>query len=398
MKHYILLFLMLFGIQITSWSKNKTWICINENGETVFKIEAIYVSEFSNGLAKVKKNTLVNNQWVTGYGFINTSGQVVIPCDLEKAMNFKAEVTWIKKKNENFYRLINKNGVEIPTKHYEKVKNFFHFQQDVCAVFENGKMGFINANGQEIIPCQYVGSSVFTEGLASVCKADSQVEAYGFINKTGEVVIPLSFKQAGYSSFNNGLARATVNGKTVLIDKTGKIIFKTDKGNIQGQEFGRILVITKPNRRGWGWLNFNDEFVIDAEYDYAQNFNEDGYAIVEKNDLKGVIDTTGKVVIPLIYETVYHDITKDGYFAGVLPSNGETVSLANAEKHYFDKNFQKIPLEKVKYLMSARYGNRIIFSDINNRKGYLNREYQIVIPAQYSKADFFSEGLAWVRE
>lgn len=383
-------------INIIGYSKNKNWTCINENGETIFRIEAMRVYEFKNGLARVYKNTLVNNQWVTGYGYINQKGEVVIPCDLEKAMDFESDVTWVKKKGEDFYRMINKQGKIIPTKEYKKVKNFFDFQKDICAVFEDGKMGFVDSTGKERIPCKYTGSSVFTEGLASVCLANAKEEAYGFINRNGEAVIPLAYKQAGSSSFRKGLARASVGGSTVLVDKTGKIVFQTKKGNIQGHNYGRILVITKPNRRGWGWLDFNDKFVINPEYDYAQNFNEDGFAIVEKNGLKGVIDTTGKVIIPLEYETVYHDITKDGFFAGVLPSKGGAISMANTQKHYFDKNLDRIELDNIKYIMSARYGNRIPFSDMNNRKGYLNRNFEIAIPAIYSRNEFFSEGLAWV--
>ena len=398
MKKYLLLLVLMAGIQSFSWSKNKTWTCINENGETIFRIEAVYVSDFSNGLAQIKKNTLVNNQWVTGYGYINRKGEVVIPCDLDDAEDFNTDVTWIKRKGENFYRLINMKGEEIPTKKYEKVKNFYGDENQLSAVYENGKMGFVNKAGEEVIPCKYTGSSMFTEGLASVCLADSRVNAYGFINKKGEEVIPLAFNQSGTSSFKKGLARAKVNGRTALIDKTGKTVFETKKGNIQGHGFGMVLVITKPNRRGWGWLNFENEFVIDPEYDYAMNFNEDGYAIVEKNDLKGVIDTTGKVVIPLKYETVYHDITNDGFFCGVMPSKGGTVSMANAQKDYFDKDLNPIPLQNVKYIMSARNGNRIIFSDMNDRKGYLNRDFEVAIPAQYSRVNFFSEGLAWVRD
>ncbi|MGB1102483.1 MAG: WG repeat-containing protein [Crocinitomicaceae bacterium] len=391
-----LLLLLALLIYIIGYSKNKNWTCINENGETIFRIEAMRVYEFKNGLARVYKNTLVNNQWVTGYGYINQKGEVVIPCDLEKAMDFESDVTWVKKKGEDFYRMINKQGKIIPTKEYKKVKNFFDFQKDTCAVFEDGKMGFVDSTGKERIPCKYAGSSVFTEGLASVCLANAKEEAYGFINRNGEAVIPLAYKQAGSSSFRKGLARASVGGSTVLVDKTGKIVFQTKKGNIQGHNYGRILVITKPNRRGWGWLDFNDKFVINPEYDYAQNFNEDGFAIVEKNGLKGVIDTTGKVIIPLEYETVYHDITKDGFFAGVLPSKGGAISMANAQKHYFDKNLDRIELDNIKYIMSARYGNRIPFSDMNNRKGYLNRNFEIAIPAIYSRNEFFIEGLAWV--
>jgi hypothetical protein len=41
---------------------------------------------------------------------------------------------------------------------------------------------------------------------------------------------------------------------------------------------------------------------------------------VEREGLNGVIDTTGRIVMPLRYETVYADISKDGFFVGVYPS------------------------------------------------------------------------------
>lgn len=366
-------------------------------GETAFQIEALFASEFKNGLAQVYRNTLVNNQWITGTGYVNTRGEIVIPCNLKKANDFNADVTFVQYEGDNFYTLIDKTGRKIPCKKYEKVQNFYLDRQSLCAVYENGKMGFVNQRGEEVIPCKYLGSSVFSEGLASVCLSTSVKGEYGFINEKGEEVIPLKFIQTGTSDFNSGFARATVAGKTVLIDKQGQVVFKTDKGNIQGCNFGRVLVITKPNRKGWGWVNLKNEFVIDPTYDYATNFNEDGYAIVEKNGLKGAIDTTGKVVIPLKYETVYVDVSEDGFFSGVYPAT-EATSLANASKDYFDKNLKKLTLNNVKFLATAKGGDLILFSNLDRHLGYMNRQFNVVIPARYSRAFQFSEGFAWVVE
>ena len=55
----------------------------------------------------------------------------------------------------------------------------------------------------------------FSEGLASV-RVDDR---YGFINKSGQVVISPQFKMA--SSFHDGLARIEVNGKVGFINKKG---------------------------------------------------------------------------------------------------------------------------------------------------------------------------------
>ncbi len=391
----ILVLILTVLLHFNSFGTNKTWTCINANGETMFRIEAMFVSEFKSGLAKVYKNTLVDNQWVTGYGFVNTKGEIVIPCTLKKANDFHANVTFVQFEGEDFYTLIDKNGRKIPCKKYEKTQNFYPDRQSLCAVYEDGKMGFINELGVEVIPCKFLGSSMFSEGLASVCLATSEKGEYGFINEKGEEIIPLKFIQAGVSDFSKGLARATVAGKTVLIDHTGNVVFKTDKGNIQGHNFGLISVITKPNREGWGWLNFKNEFVINPTYDYASNFNEDGYAIVERDGLKGAIDTTGKIVIPLRYETVYVDATTDGFLSGVYPSKGE-LSMANATKDYFGKDLKQVFLDDVKFLTSAAGGELMIFSTLEGRLGYMNRKFEIVIPGQYSRAFNFSEGFAWV--
>lgn len=391
-----LLIFLIFSSSYSVYSKNKTWKCINEKGETIFTIEAISVYEFSNGLARVYKNTLVNNQWITGYGFVNKKGEVVIPCNLEKADDFYGPVTWVKTKGSKYFDLMDKTGKIISTeKKYERVGNFYEWQTDISAVYKDKKMGFVNTEGQEIIPCKYYGSNAFTEGLACVSLYDS--EMYGFIDKQGKEVIPLKFKQTGTSSFKNGMARAQVNGKTVLIDKKGDVVFRTDKGNIQGVSGDMILVFTKPNRKGWGWLSFENEFVIDPIYEHATNFNESGYAMVEKNGLYGLIDKKGNILLDHKYQSIYSEVEEDGYISAVYPSD-EPKSLMETDKDLFDASFQPIQLDdEVTYLFPAGGGSLMKFKGNNGKIGYMNRNFEITIPAQFDRVQSFSEGLAWAR-
>lgn len=378
-------------------AQNREWQCINEQGNVVFTLQARWVSNFSNGLASIKTQEVVNNKWVTKYGFVNKSGSIVIPCIYDKVNDFNTNVTWVKKKADNYYILIDKSGNIIPTKHYKKVGNFYKNHKDVCAVYEDNKIGFINNAGKEIVPCKYLGSSTFEEGLSCVTAYDGTVEKYGFIDKTGTVVIPFQYRQAGSSSFNNGECRVTVSGKTVLINKKGEIIFKTKYKSLQNFNHGLAAVSTKPDRTGWGFVNRNDKWIVKPIYDYVTSFNEDAYAIVEKNNLKGAIDTTGRLILPMKYETIYIEPTKDGRICAVLPSK-TPVSLLNAKKEYFDKDFHKITLNNILYLSNANGGNLMKFTALNKRLGYMNRKFEVVIPATYKKAFSFSEGLAWVRK
>ena len=70
--------------------------------------------------------------------------------------------------------------------------NFYRygFSEGLCGVEKDGKWGFIDKTGKEVVPFIYDDVNWFGEGLSEV-KKDGK---YGFINKTGEVVIPFIYK------------------------------------------------------------------------------------------------------------------------------------------------------------------------------------------------------------
>ena len=55
----------------------------------------------------------------------------------------------------------------------------------------------------------------------------------------------------------------------------------------------------------WGYMNRQGETVIEPQYDLAEPFGEDGFAVVGKKENKkvrcGLIDRKGNTVLPLIY-------------------------------------------------------------------------------------------------
>jgi len=396
MKNSTLTILILLFASFSAFSKERNWSYINEKGQTIFTIKANSVGQFSNGLARIHKSILVNNQWKSGYGFVNQAGEIVIPCDYKKAHDFVADVTWVKRSGDSYFTLIDKKGNVIPTKNYDRVGFFFDYQKDICAVYQNGKMGFINTKGEEVIPCKYTGASSFNDGLAMMdFYSENASPKYGFINKEGKFIIERQFRQNGIATFKNGFCRAKVEGKTVLINQAGKVVFKTTKGNIQGQNKGLILAFSGKNRTKWGWLNFKNEWAIPPVYDNARNFNDDGYAIVEKGGKKGVIDTLGKIILPIKYASVYCDISNDGFFVGVLPST-EVVSLAEAKKEYFDENLNSINNSEFRYLTGGKNTKWILFSGNNQLFGYMDEHFNVIFPAQLVKAKPFNNGYAWV--
>ena len=397
---YTLLAFLSFNV-LSAFSQNKEWKCIDEKGEVAFTIEARSVSEYSNDLAKIKDHQIINTQWETSHGYVNKVGEIVIPTIYDKAYDFVADVTWVKKKDSIYYTLIDKTGKTVPTKKYNKVGRFYKgipgVSEGICAVYEKDKLGFIDVTGKEVIPCKYLGSTTFHDGLVCLTLYHEKDEKYGFLDETGKVVIPFQYKQAGPSNFKNGECRVSVDGKIAIINKKGEVIFKTQYYSLQNFNFGLAPVCTKSNRTGWGFVDKNDKWVVQPDYDNATPFNDDGFAIIEKKNLKGAIDSTGKIVLPLKYETIYIEPTKDGRICAVLPSKQE-VSMYNAEKEYYDKDLNPISLDNVLFLSGAEGEKLMMYTSSNKKIGYMNRNFEIVIPAKYRKANPFSEGLAWVRE
>ena len=118
-----LLTLGLCLLTVISFSKNKTWTCINEDGSVRFEMEAKFAYEFSDGLARVKVSSVVNNQWVSKIGFVDMDGKIVIEPQFEKikGRGFINGRAWVRVTKDANWKLIDKTGKEIPTAGYARL-------------------------------------------------------------------------------------------------------------------------------------------------------------------------------------------------------------------------------------------------------------------------------------
>ncbi len=91
------------------------------------------------------------------------------------------------------------------------------------SIIRNGKYGFIDKTGQIVINPQFKFAWSFSEGLAAVEIGDKQAilgGKWGYIDKTGKYVINPQFDEAW--EFMYGHAMVKIGGKIGTIDKTGK--------------------------------------------------------------------------------------------------------------------------------------------------------------------------------
>lgn len=383
----IILSAFIFLFSFTTHSQAKFYTCINEKGEKLFSIKAHWAGSFHDGLAEVQKIVLIDKKPVYRYGFIDGTGKMVIQPKYEKVYSFSFGVSWVKEAGDEGYYLINTKGDRLTKTSWKKVGYFIEGFSEVFD--EEGKSGFVNRKGELVIPIQYLGTC-FSEGYACVMPYHSKEEKYGFIDTTGKVVIPFQYKQAGTSSFENGECRVQINGVTCLINKKGEVVFKpTLTKNTMGFYNGLSASYTKyETRGGWGFYNRKNVWLIKPQYDNATSFDH-GFSTVEKAGKYGVIDTTGKIIIPIKYESLFGNAAVDGWYGLEL--------VMNTEKMYVKADgtpFTKVPM---KYLYPSNGHSILPYCDPENKFGYLTKAGEIFIKAQFEQTYSFYEGKAWVK-
>jgi hypothetical protein len=242
-------------------------------------------------------------------------------------------------------------------------------------IYKNEKWGFIERSGAVIIRPQFVGVLNFSEGRAQI----SDGELMGYINISGKTVIPVKYNST--MPFRNGKAKVTVYGKTQsdpytdhIIDKNGNILkstpymFQADEGILGSTE----LIPFKENGK-WGYkYKFIDNStpVIKPVYDQAFDF-KNGYAIVIKNGKHIVISEAGQIISYPIFKK-RKNIEKK---AAVI---NKKFIITNSGDVYTPKKFNE----------------GLAAISINGKYGYINNNFEVVIPPLYDHAYEFQNGLA----
>ena len=274
---------------------------------------------------------------------------------------------WDRKLSENVilrsfsdkkWRVYNRQTCEYTTEKINWVSEAS--ETDSLAVYAlPGKRGYININtGYIIIDAEandYHKAWVFSEGLAAVMK-DGKI---GFINANNEIVIPFQFDYSnkcrmwdfGYLFHDGYCIMTNEDGDLGLIDTTGKWIVEPAYDEIWApQEWGYRVIV---NDGKYGVLDSTCNVVYLVEYDNI-DILPNGF-ILNKDGRKWQVDLSGNIIQPFIYDGTYYLNYPVGY-----NENGD-IQYAFADY--------------LKYEVASRYGimNRItgqaitpaIYSDIN---------------------------------
>ena len=199
--------------------------------------------------------------------------------------------------------LVDEKGKELlPTIYYLIDDKFKHGLTKIMIDGGLGKTGFIDTKGKILIPCEYdYNNEVTKNGLVALVKNKM---FHSIVDSTGKTIVP--FGKYDWANDSRTINRLIVskNRKCGIVDFAGKEITPLKYDDIityyDDLPKGKGLIIVN-NKRGIIDCITGKE-VTPCEYDVFFGFQE-GMYVVRQGKKYGYMDDTGKVVIPVQYDS-----------------------------------------------------------------------------------------------
>lgn len=269
--------------------------------------------------------------------------------DLDPARSGQSDTTGVKSE-------IDENLVQLTPEFIEAIQKYDGlslFSEGYAAVCKNGKWGYIDKTGQEVIPCKYTWANTFHEGLASVrISFDS---GYGFIDTTGREVIRHRREIEVPGEFSEGLVvvKNEFNDHFFVLDREGRKVFQGAYGD------GHYAPYTSIGMGPYAYPAYIEKFIDGKLYipkgrSVYKVYNTKGKKIQEVSDnemeqitkratagqgqtfthtlytgkgemrelyLWGVKDANGKIIVPAEYDkaSIYYEPKEIDLTNGVIP-------------------------------------------------------------------------------
>jgi hypothetical protein len=260
------------------------------------------------------------------------------------------------------------------------------------------KYGYIDRTGSLVIPPRFDWAGSFSEGRAQVYIAGKA----GYIDKSGVMVIQPQFSRrhlrkwsSSSGHFSEGLAvvRVSENGLFGFIDRSGSQVIPLKFTGVLDFSQGLAQATMAPNREIIGFINTQGDWVIPPQFQDATGFSEDLAAVLvgkESGDKWGYIDRNGTMVIPPRFEAA------SGFREGLATVDIGGVSV------FIDKQGQVVIKARPGFYRFGLFsqGRATFYTTphrtMTGKMGCMDKTGQVVIPPQFDVVWGFAEGLAAV--
>lgn len=306
-----------------------------ENTNVIWLIEPqyVYAGSFSEGLAYISIDRKT--------GYINRDGSIVIKPQFFLAYDFSEGFARVIKKPEGDY-LINREGVPVIGP-YDVIYNF----SEDMAKFQKGSVyGFVNKSGAVVIYPTPGYPGTFSEDLVSINTSEDL--SGGFIDKEGKIVIKPQYNWRE-GNFSEGLLPVKIKkgGFYFYINKKGRTVIETKFEGTSNFSEGMAGFITGGK---CGYINTKGKIVIAAQFRSANNFSEGLGMVVDERGRHCYVNKKGRIVI------------------------------------------------KTEFYSAGNFSEGLAWIKKNDKYGYIDKDGKVVITPQFEYAYDFSEGLALVQK
>jgi hypothetical protein len=138
----------------------------------------------------------------------------------------------------------------------------------------------------------------------------------------------------------------------------------------------------------WGYIGTSGDWLIRPQFEYAADFQDNGYAVVQIKGFSGIIDASGKYVVPPTYNSISPF------------TEGRAIVIDKQGFKVINEKGQALTSKPYNYISSYSNG-RAAFAltkgQGSERYGYLDLQGKEVIPATFLNAGDFRDGKAVVK-
>lgn len=401
---------------VLTYKENGKYGLINLEGKQITKPVYYEISSinYKEGTFLVKQNELE--------GIINMKGKVIIKCEYESVTsdnyysengNKKQAGFIVSKKTEDGYRYgyANYRGTIILNPIYtqlERVTEIANEKGVYFIAFKNGQAGLLK-NNKEILNYEYEDIQYNVLGSIFVTKRNGK---YGAVNQEGTTVLYPEYDNV----YTGGMYLNALKDKDIFIfDLNGNKIETNEVSKTKTENANYYITIDKNNK--YKVVDSKDNIIIDKDYTYIEYLPGD-YFIVERDSKSGIIDSNGKSVIELKYDSISRinetDILQMETNKNIALYNlnmKEIVSMDNAivkevkdEKAYIllysDTDFKY--LDKKGNILTSQnlFENNSLFAkNINGKWGFVDKDGNLKVQNDYELVtDFNKYGFAGIKK
>ncbi len=263
--------------------KDKKWGYADTRGKVVIPFQYDEAGQFSEGMADVRQNGF--------YGYINKKGQLVIPPKYSSTGKFKDDVAFVTRDQQIY--LINKSGKELNTGGYDSIGSFI---DGMALCWRNGKAGMLKKTGEEFIPtCYHSVRPKTCESTGKKFYLAYTEKTQGLYDASGKKLLDTLYT-IRHVNFYHGLLKLNKEGLYGYADPSGKIIidFQYQDANEFIKPYTRVY-----NGKASGVIDTTGKLLIPFEYDNIIITNE--MIIAKKNGKYGLINTRNEIIVPFEY-------------------------------------------------------------------------------------------------